>query len=140
MGHTIGTYGTDYQSRAFVAYGGLGANLREDAMYPSAAFDANGNPLTGASKYVIHFDKGKTPPAKAFWSLTMYDPDGYMVANPINRNAIGDRVTCNIMPMVLQIFIFNMIHREKTRKITGCQHRPVTSTFYYAFTGRKKKC
>ena len=91
LGHTIGTYGTDYQSRAFVAYGGLGANLREDAMYPSAAFDANGNPLTGASKYVIHFDKGKTPPAKAFWSLTMYDPDGYMVANPINRNAIGDR-------------------------------------------------
>ena len=86
-----GSYGTDYMTRAFIAYGGLGANLKEDAMYPSTSLDADGHPLNGANKYVIHFDKGKTPPAKAFWSITMYDPDGYMVANPINRNAIGDR-------------------------------------------------
>ena len=31
------------------------------------------------------------PPADAFWSLTMYDAEGFQVANPINRFAIGDR-------------------------------------------------
>lgn len=86
-----GNYGTDYAERAFVAYIGLGANLVADATYPIAALDGDGNALNGANKYVLHFDKGKTPPAKAFWSLTMYDAEGYMVANPINRNVIGDR-------------------------------------------------
>ncbi|MEX6686418.1 DUF1254 domain-containing protein [Danxiaibacter flavus] len=89
--HNTGAYGTDYQSRALVAYGGLGANLPEDAIYPSAAFDESGNALNGANNYVIHFAKGETPPANAFWSLTMYDPEGFMIKNPINRNAIGDR-------------------------------------------------
>lgn len=28
---------------------------------------------------------------QGFWSVTMYDPEGYLVANPINRYAIGDR-------------------------------------------------
>jgi len=91
LSKTIGTYGTNYTERAFVAYVGLGANLPEDAAYPSASYDADGNALNGANKYVLHFDKGTTPPAKAFWSLTMYDGEGYMVANPINRNTIGDR-------------------------------------------------
>lgn len=91
LSKNIGTYGTNYTERAFVAYVGLGANLPEDAAYPSASFDADGKALNGSNKYVLHFDKGKTPPANAFWSLTMYDAKGYMVPNPINRNAIGDR-------------------------------------------------
>ncbi|PZF70860.1 DUF1254 domain-containing protein [Taibaiella soli] len=86
-----GIYGTDYMQRAFIAVLGLGANLPQDAIYPSCSFDADGNKLDGANNYVIHFDKGKTPPANAFWSLTMYDPAGYMTANPINRFTIGDR-------------------------------------------------
>ncbi|MHA3786937.1 DUF1254 domain-containing protein [Flavobacterium hauense] len=91
MPDNVADYGTDYQTRAFIAYYGLGANLREDAIYPACSYDADGNQLNGSNNYVLHFDKGKTPPAKAFWSLTMYDMEGYMVANPINRNAIGDR-------------------------------------------------
>jgi hypothetical protein len=87
----IGTYGTSYQQRAIIANGGLGANLPEDAIYPTAFLDAAGQPLTGANKYVLHFDKGKTPPADAFWSITMYDKDGFQIPNPINRFAIGDR-------------------------------------------------
>lgn len=89
--NVIGTYGTDYASRASVSYFGLGANVREDAIYPSTYFDKDGNKLNGEHNYVLHFDKGETPPAKAFWSLTMYDPEGYFVDNPINRYAIGDR-------------------------------------------------
>ena len=29
------------------------------------------------------------PPAKYFWSLTMYDFDGYLVGNPIDRYSLG---------------------------------------------------
>ncbi|MFZ1923218.1 MAG: DUF1254 domain-containing protein [Xanthobacteraceae bacterium] len=87
----IGTYGTSYEQRALIAAGGLGANLPEDALYPTAFFDAAGQPLTGDNKYVLHFEKGKLPPANAFWSITMYDKDGFQVPNPINRFAIGDR-------------------------------------------------
>jgi hypothetical protein len=87
----IGTYGTDYDARAGIAWVGLGANIPQDAIYPLARVDAEGNPLNGANKYVIHFDKGQTPPTNAFWSVTMYNAKQAFVANPINRYAIGDR-------------------------------------------------
>lgn len=87
----MGTYGTAYQWRTLIALGGLGANLAEDAVYPTAFVDGEGKPLGGTNKYVLHFDKGQTPPANAFWSITMYDKEGFQVPNPINRFAIGDR-------------------------------------------------
>ncbi len=87
----MGNYGTDYDLRAIVSYAGLGANLPEDATYPSCSVDANGKPFDGANKYVLHFDKGQTPPVDGFWSLTMYSQDGYFIENPLNRYAIGDR-------------------------------------------------
>jgi hypothetical protein len=87
----MGTYGTSCRQRAMVALGGLGANLPADAIYPTAFVDGDGKPLDGASNYVLHFDKGKTPPAEAFCSITMYDNEGFQVPNPINRFAIGDR-------------------------------------------------
>jgi hypothetical protein len=84
----IGTYGTDYDTRAAVAMLGVGANLPADAIYPSAQVDTAGNPLSGANTYVIHFAAGQAPPVNAFWSITMYDDQGYFVANPINRYAL----------------------------------------------------
>ena len=48
-----------------------------------------------ANKYVLHFDKGKTPPAAAFWSLAMYNDKHFFVANPLDRHAIGDRDKLN---------------------------------------------
>jgi hypothetical protein len=87
----MGTYGTSYLRRLFVAMAGLGANLPEDAVYPIAFVDADGKQLNGANKCVLHFEKRKTPPADAFWSITMYDKDGFQIPNPINRYAIGDR-------------------------------------------------
>jgi len=86
-----GTYGTRYLDRATVAMVGLGANLPADAIYPLARLDGSGAPLSGASRYKLHFAKGQEPPVNAFWSLTMYDSSGYFVANPINRYAVGDR-------------------------------------------------
>jgi hypothetical protein len=87
----VGTYGTSYKQRAMIALGGLGANLPEDAVYPAAFVDASGQALSGANRYVLHFDSGKLPPAAAFWSITVYDKDGFQVPNAINRFAIGDR-------------------------------------------------
>jgi hypothetical protein len=87
----MGTYGTDYRMRAMVAMAGLGANLPQDALYPNAFRDADGNPTSGEHAYVLHFEPGKLPAADAFWSLTMYDMEGFQVPNSINRFAIGDR-------------------------------------------------
>jgi hypothetical protein len=88
---TMGVYGDYYLKRAIVAMAGLGANQPEDAIYPLNIADADGNAVVGENKYVLHFDKGDLPPANAFWSLTMYDAEGFQVANSINRFAIGDR-------------------------------------------------
>jgi hypothetical protein len=85
----VGDFGTDYGLRAVVALIGLGANIPADAIYPSAFIDGDGKPLSGANRYVMHFDKGQTPPANAFWSLTMYDAQSFFVENPINRYNIA---------------------------------------------------
>jgi hypothetical protein len=87
----IGRYGTDYLWRAVVALIGLGANLPEDAVYPRATKDSNGQPFNGANRYAIRFAKGRLPPVGAFWSITMYNSNQFFVKNPIGRYAIGDR-------------------------------------------------
>ena len=87
----IGAYGTDYGLRAVVAMAGLGANLPADAVYPNARSDAAGEPLTGGQRYVLNFPADGLPPVRAFWSVTAYDGDGYLIANPAGRYALGDR-------------------------------------------------
>ncbi|WP_223454236.1 MULTISPECIES: DUF1254 domain-containing protein [unclassified Pseudomonas] len=86
---TMGVYGNYYLKRAIVTQMGLGANLPEDAIYPLNIGDSNGKPLEGANKYVLHFNKGEAPPVNAFWSITLYDPEGFQVANSLNRFAVS---------------------------------------------------
>jgi hypothetical protein len=86
---TMGVYGNYYLKRAIVAQVGLGANLPEDAIYPLNLGDEAGRPLDGANKYVLHFDKDVTPPVRAFWSVTLYDSDGFQVGNSLNRFAVS---------------------------------------------------
>ncbi|HTJ02542.1 MAG TPA: DUF1254 domain-containing protein [Methylovirgula sp.] len=88
---TMGVYGDYYLKRAIVAMLGLGANQPEDAIYPLLVSDADGKPVMGESRYILHFSKEELPPVGAFWSVTMYDAQGFQTANPINRFAIGDR-------------------------------------------------
>ena len=73
-----------YLRRAFLNFLGPGWNLPGDAVYPIARVDSEGKPLSGAYQYVIHFANGEQPPVNGFWSLTMYDPAGFFVANPLN--------------------------------------------------------
>jgi hypothetical protein len=86
---TMGVYGNYYLKRAIIAQAGLGANLPEDAIYPVYLADESGKPLDGASKYTLHFAKDDAPPANAFWSITLYDSQGFQVPNSLNRFAVS---------------------------------------------------
>ena len=87
----MGVYGNYYMKRAIIALIGLGAIPTEDAIYPLNMADADGKKIVGNNNYTMHFSKDKLPPVDAFWSLTMYDKEGFQVANELNRFAIGDR-------------------------------------------------
>src|SRR5262249_39034964 len=93
--NTVGTYGTAYKLRAMGTLIGLGVNLPEDAIYPASFVDGDGKPYSGANRYGLPFDEGKLLPAGAFWSVTLYDKDGFQAPNAINRFAIGDRDKLN---------------------------------------------
>jgi len=85
----VGTYGTSYVKRAVIAKFGLGSNVPQDSLYPLAFNDADGEPLDGNNNYLLHFDAANLPPVQAFWSLTLYDAEGFPVANPLNRYAVS---------------------------------------------------
>ncbi len=86
---SIGKYGTDYQLRAGVAFVGPWANVPDEAVYSAGLLDEYLSPLNGSRDYVMHFAPGQQPPAGAFWSVTVYDPSGQFVANPLNRYSIS---------------------------------------------------
>lgn len=96
--HPMGTYGADYSRRAVIAYFGLGAVPVEDAVYPTALLQADGKPFDSDARYVMHFEPDQIPPARAFWSLTMYNEKQLFTANPIDRFAIGDRDALRFNP------------------------------------------
>ncbi|MDM0115504.1 DUF1254 domain-containing protein [Variovorax sp. J22R133] len=75
----------NYMTRAIAAEKGLYGNSLEEAWYGGYAGD--GNKLS-----TVHFAKGQLPPAKFFWSMTLYTlPDRFLYANPIKRYSVGDR-------------------------------------------------
>ncbi|MCW2606992.1 MAG: hypothetical protein JWO60_1685 [Frankiales bacterium] len=85
----IGDYGTDYRFRAMIALLGLGANTPDEATYPAGVTAGNGVLYDGSRSYRLTFPKGQEPPARYFWSLTMYDADGYLVDNDADRYSLG---------------------------------------------------
>lgn len=87
----LGKYGTFYNIRAVVAMVGLGANLPADATYPNTQVDSAGHALHGQHRYRLHFKAGELPPVNAFWSVTAYGADDFLMDNPIHRYALGDR-------------------------------------------------
>ncbi len=91
----LGNFGDDYLYRAMVALTGLAALELDEATYLSCASDEAGRPLDGHGRYLLRFEPGQLPPARAFWSLAMYEvtPEGraFFTDNPINRYALGDR-------------------------------------------------
>ncbi len=84
-----GAFGTDYRTRAVIATVGLGANTPTEATYPAGVTDGDGVLYSGVNAYRLTFTKAQLPPARFFWSLTMYDADGYLVDNPDHRYSLG---------------------------------------------------
>lgn len=91
----LGNFGEDYLYRAHVALTGLAALEPAEAVYLACNTDSNGRPLSGANAYHLTFPPAGLPPARAFWSLAMYEvtPEGraFFIDNPIGRYSIGDR-------------------------------------------------
>jgi len=85
----VGIFGTDYAMRARVALVGIGINTVEESTYPTALTDSAGEMLSGANSYRMVFKRGKLPPVKGFWSVTMYDSNGYLVPNAAKTYAVG---------------------------------------------------
>jgi hypothetical protein len=85
-----GNYGVNYLDRAAVAMIGAGLNRLDDAIYPSCNVDSQGQPLVGSNRYVIHFDRSQLPPVKAFWSISLYDSQGFCVSNSLDRSSLSD--------------------------------------------------
>ncbi|SEP32955.1 Uncharacterized conserved protein [Rhodospirillales bacterium URHD0017] len=91
----LGNFGEDYLYRAHVALTGLAALEPTEAVYLACNTDSTGRPLSGANAYRLTFTADGLPPARAFWSLAMYEvtPEGraFFIDNPIGRYSIGDR-------------------------------------------------
>lgn len=87
----LGRYGDDLMLRAATAFKGLGALAADEAIYASADYDHEGQPMHGAHCYRLHFEDGGQLPADAFWSVTLYGTDRYLAANALGRHALGNR-------------------------------------------------
>ncbi len=84
----FGQYGTDYTRRAVISQIGLGAFVPHQAIYAMSWSDRDQKPLSGSSSYVLHMQA--PPPTNEGWSLTVYNLQGALVSNPLNRYAFSD--------------------------------------------------
>lgn len=83
-----------YLDRMMGAVFGIYGNTKEEALYPSYFVDAEGKPLDGKNNYQLTFPAGQLPPAKSFWSLTMYKlPESLLYENELNRYLINSTMT-----------------------------------------------
>ncbi|WP_228813611.1 MULTISPECIES: DUF1254 domain-containing protein [Nocardia] len=86
----VGRYGTNYLLRAATADRGVGANLAAVVVYPALFDEADddGTPI----EFTLRFEPGQAPPVAAFWSLTAYGSDGYLVPNEADLHTVGHPV------------------------------------------------
>ena len=113
-------YGTDYKTRAGIALIGLGGIWRQDVLYPAAFIDGDGKPLDGANRYVLHFDKGQTPPANATWSMSMYNPQGYSCRTRSTATTWPRGCRSRTTPTARSTSSSRPGRRARRRRPTGC--------------------
>lgn len=62
----------------------------EEAFYP-AVYSADGEQMNAMHDYVIKMTKEELPPAKTFWSLTLYDKaNGFFIPNEHKKYSVGE--------------------------------------------------
>lgn len=91
LGRPYGAYGTDYTTRAAVAFGDLGSCAGADVLTFSARQEATGDAFDSARRYTLRFGRGQLPPTQGFWSLTLYDDRRRLVESDLGRQTLGSR-------------------------------------------------
>jgi hypothetical protein len=88
---SAGRFGNDILARAIVDYGGIWANVVDEAIYYVGQLGSDGELLDGNHTYEIRFAPGEPNTlVNAFWSLTLYSvPDYHVVANALDRYDIN---------------------------------------------------
>ncbi len=62
----------------------------KEALYP-AVITADGTPMNAMNDYAIHIAKEDMPPAKGFWSFTLYDAaNGFFIPNDQKKYSVGE--------------------------------------------------
>lgn len=87
---SIGVYGNDYLKRAIVASTNLCVLPSAEAIFCTSPELADGGICADTDRYLLHFKKDDMPPVNAFWSITMYDRDGFPARNSPHRITIRD--------------------------------------------------
>ncbi len=81
---------TDLETILGVSIAGPIGVPMEEAMYPSV-ITSDGTPMNALNDYVIKMTKDELPPAKAFWSLTLYDrANGFFIPNDRKKYSVGE--------------------------------------------------
>jgi len=86
-------FGTDYLTRTAVAKSNVFVNRHRETKYYYQDLDAAGTRLDGSREYRITFPAGSLPPARGFWSLTVYDAAHTLPQGCAGRHAVGSRDT-----------------------------------------------
>ncbi len=86
-----GEFGTDYLTRTAVAKSNVFVNRRHETAYYFLEVDADGERLDGRRDYRLRFPPDSLPPARGFWSLTVYDERHSLPADTVGRHSIGSR-------------------------------------------------
>ena len=99
---TVRSSGEIFGSRAFFAGNdmpravgamlGILGNAAEEYLGIGWHGDADGQPFDGSHRYTIRFGpETGFPPVDAFWSITLYDGQKHLYANPLDRYVINTR-------------------------------------------------
>jgi hypothetical protein len=62
----------------------------KEAVYPPVTTE-DGKPMNAQHDYVIRMNKDQMPPARAFWSMTLYDSaNGFFIPNDRKKYSVGE--------------------------------------------------
>jgi len=84
-------FGTDYRTRTAVAASNVFVNRHRETKYYFQDLDLHGRRLEGSREYQVTFPPGALPPAKGFWSLTLYDERHALPLATGGKVAVGSR-------------------------------------------------
>lgn len=84
-------YNTRNIKRDMIGIKGFGALPTTESIYFVGNTDSEGKKLSSENDYEIRFKKGEYPPVQAFWSVTLYDKDGWLVDNELDRYNISNQ-------------------------------------------------